>query len=202
METKKDNVKNLNKARKIGFSILFLLLCSFVGWNIYEIGMIEKYGKQLQITIGYNVYAEITFIQYGKVKYHFSGLDPVTNLGLNLTFAKLTGYFTSAYNQSTYMQNCTYVSIGYGTPTSSSTYLPVEWAKVSGTLHALVYNGFNITGTITPPASSNSANCMGINYEGTANSTSLYGYTTFSTVTGIDNTFTIVCEIQVQGTTS
>lgn len=157
----------------------------------------------LKYGLGYNVYATITFTQNGKLVYYYSGLDPLTNLGLNLTFAKLTG--SSTYNLTTYNMNTTYVSLGNYTSAmnGATTALTGEFVRVSGTIHAQVYNGYNITGTFSGLAGTNSSNCMGVNYaSSTIGQNDLFGYTTFNLVTGIDSTFVITAEIQVQGTTT
>lgn len=156
-------------------------------------------------SLGLNVYATITFVKNGKILYYFSGLDPLTNLGLNLTFAKLTG--SSTYNLTTYKMNTTYVSLGNYTTAmnGATTALSGEFVRVLGTIHAQVYNGFNITGTFDSSNlfGTNSSNCMGLNYEGsTIGMNDLFGYTTYALVTGIDSSFVITAEIQVQGTTT
>lgn len=157
------------------------------------------------IEFGINVYATISFYKNGKLIYHFSGLDPLTNLGLNLTFCKLTGITTNGYNSTTYNLNTTYISLGNYTSVmdSTTTTLTGEFIKVSGTIHAVVYNGFNITGSFSGFSGTNSSNCMGLSYENSnIGQNALFGYTTFGLVTGIDSTFVITAEIQVQGTTT
>ena len=144
-------------------------------------------------------------LQNGKLVYHFSGLDPLTNLGLNLTFCKLTGIVANGYNGTTYNLNTTYVSLGNYTSAmdATTTTLTGEFIKVSGTIHNVVYNGFNITGSFSGFTGTNSSNCMGLNYENSnIGQNALFGYTTFGLVTGIDSTFVITAEIQVQGTTT
>ena len=119
----------------------------------------------------------------------------VTKLGLNTTFAKLTGNLTF-YNISVSLLNLTFVGIGNkGTLDLDSEVLPGEWNRTAGTQHTLAYNGFNITATFHPDAGPYTADCLGLYYE--AAGESLFAYDTFSEVTGIDASFTIVLEIQV-----
>jgi hypothetical protein len=180
---------------------IFILILGF-SLNSFNNSFINQKGNTM--SINYQVNAEITFKKNGKVVYHFSGLDALTNQGLNLTFCKLTGDNTF-YNMTTYNMNTTRVSLGNYTTalSSSSTNLGGEWIRVSGTIHAQAYNGFNITGTFSGLTGTNSSNCMGIEYGGaTMNNNDLWGYITFSQITGIDSSFTITAEIQVIGTTS
>ncbi len=119
----------------------------------------------------------------------------VTKLGLNTTFAKLTGNLTF-YNISVSLLNLTFVGIGdQGTLDLDTEILPGEWNRTVGTQHTLAYNGFNITATFHPDAGPYTADCLGIYYE--AAGESLFAYDTFTEVTGIDASFTIVLEIQV-----
>lgn len=120
----------------------------------------------------------------------------VTKLGLNATFAKLTGNST-AYNMTQYPLNLTYVGIGdQGTLNTDSTILPGEWNRtVADTLHTATYNTCNWTLVIHPDTGPYTADCLGVYYEAAGNS--LFLYDTFSEVTGIDETFTITLEIQL-----
>jgi len=165
-----------------------------------------------------NIYVTITATRNGKLVYYMTGLDPLTNLGLNVTFCKIVGNQTSSnwlYNITQYNENITYVELGYYSyagiaPNSTNTSLIGEFIRTTGSVHAETYNSFNITGVFSGTstqylAGSNSSNCMGISINGdglSIGSNDLYGYTTFSTITGIDNTFTITCEIEVSGTTT
>ena len=163
----------------------------------------EKINPVEIVNLKYSIFASITFSKNGKIVYEYSGLDPLTNLGLNLTFAKLSG--SSTYNLTTYNMNTTYVSLGnYTTAMNGDTVaLSGEFIRVSGTIHAQVYNGFNVTGIFQNLAGTNSSNCMGLNYESASiGQNDLFGYLTFGLVTGIDSTFIITAEIQIQGTTS
>lgn len=152
-------------------------------------------------SLNYNIDSTIYFYQNGHLVHVEYGHEPLTNLGLNLTFAKLTG--SLSYNQSTYLLNTTFVSLGDGSVSATITKLPNEFIRVSGVIHAQVYNGFNITGTFTGFSGTNSSNCMGINYESASlGFNDLFAYVAFSEVTGIDSSFTITCEIQVSGSST
>jgi len=116
----------------------------------------------------------------------------VTNLGLNLTFAKLTG--DPHYNQTTFPMNLTWVGIGdQGTLNTASTILPGEWNRTAATQHDWAVNSVNWTLVIYPDTGPYTADCLGVYYEAEGNS--LFLYDTFSEVTGIDDTFTITLEI-------
>lgn len=123
----------------------------------------------------------------------------VTDLGDNTTIVKLFGDTTN-YNGSQYSLNATFISIGnQGTLDTTSTVLPGEWNRTSGTLEDQVQSQLNITATFYPDAGGPyTADCIGLNLEsGIGNDGNLWGYDTFTEVTGIDNTFTINVEFQV-----
>lgn len=185
------------------FVVMFIIILALAQFDrTLQIQQIDTTSKKYGLF--YNVYATITFSRFGKVVYYYSGLDPLTNLGLNLTFTKLTG--VNSYNLTTYNMNTTFVSLGNYTTamTGATTQLTGEFIRVSGTIHAQVYNGFNITGVFQAPElqGTNSSNCMGVEYGSSSFNNDLFGYTTFNLITGIDNTFVITAEIQVQGTTT
>jgi hypothetical protein len=145
------------------------------------------------------IHSTIYVYEYGKLiaTYHHPGV--VTTLGMNLTLAKLTGN-TTAYNMTQYLYNCTYVSIGnQGTLTSASTVLPGEWNRTTGVQHDCTYNSFNVTSVFSGTTGTQTADCLGLNF-GSATigmAYTLWGYDTFTEVTGIDSTFTITIEIKV-----
>jgi hypothetical protein len=193
----------MDKLRGVGVCCVVVALVAvlFVA-GVFLSGVVEVSHRGFEF--GVNVFASVKFERGGKVVYYFSGLDPLTNLGLNLTFAKLTGNFTSGHNSTTYILNATGITLGYCTsgPNASSTILDTEFARNgSAYLHDKVYNGYNLTSVFTGFTGTNSSNCMGVNYGGSGKQNDLFGYSTFSTVSGIDSSFTITCEIQVQGTT-
>jgi hypothetical protein len=103
------------------------------------------------------------------------------------------------YAIAAYTLNTTHVSIGNGTVTQASTVLPNEWARVQGNQHDAVPGGWNMTATITPPVGPNWADCIGLNCGAGAGANDLMYYDTFTTVTGIDSSFTITVEFQVTG---
>jgi hypothetical protein len=123
----------------------------------------------------------------------------VTKLGLNVTFAKLTGN-SSAYNVTQYTLNNTFVSIGnMGTLTTDSVVLPGEWNRTSASMHDCVYNGFNLTAVFYPGAGPYTADCIGVNFQDGIGNNALFAYDTFAEVTGIDSTFTITVEFKISG---
>jgi hypothetical protein len=143
------------------------------------------------------IHSTIYVYQYGKLvaTYHHPGV--VTKLGMNLTLCKLTN--NAAYNTTQYSYNIAYVSIGnQGTLTSDSTVLPGEWNRTTGTIHDATYNMFNITAVFHPDTGPYTADCLGLNFiTGIGVNYSLWGYDTFTEVTGIDNTFTVTVEVKV-----
>jgi hypothetical protein len=159
--------------------------------------------NSLKYGLSYNVYATLTITKNGKLFLYWSGLDPLTNLGFNLTCAKLSG--SNSYNLTTYNLNTTFVVLANYTtitPNSGSVTLQNEFMIVSGIIHAQVYNGYNITGTFSGFTGTNSTNVFGLCYENGLGNNALFAYTTFNLITGIDNTFTFTIEIQIQETTS
>lgn len=127
-------------------------------------------------------------------EYH-SGV--VTNLGDNTTLCKLFGDTT--YNETQYDLNATYISIGnQGSLSESSTVLPGEWNRTSGTLEDQAQSQLNMTCTFYPDTGPYTADCIGLNFEdGIGKDNTLWAYDTFSEVTNIDDTFTINVEFQV-----
>ena len=123
----------------------------------------------------------------------------VTQLGFNVTFAKLLGNATF-YNMTQYNLNVTYMSIGYNTSnlTPALTCLPNEWNRTAATPHDATYNSCNWTAVIHPGAGPYIAQCFGINFEDGIGNNALFAYDSYPTqVTGIDSTFTITLEFKV-----
>lgn len=185
----------------LGITVFFIVLL-FVS-SIHVIFHSSTFPNNRE-NLGFSLYATIWINQNGKLVYYQSGLDPLTDLGFNLTFAKLSG--SSSYNLTTYNMNATYISLGNYTASASlnSTciVLPNEFIRNSTTIHAQVYNGYNLTCLFNGFSGTNSSNCFGINYSPNFNSNDLFAYTSFSQITGIDNTFSITIEAQITGTTS
>jgi hypothetical protein len=145
------------------------------------------------------IHTTVTYYKNGAfyAQYHHPGT--VTKLGLNFTLGKISGYSTY-YNMTQYLYNTTFVSIGnQGTLNSDSTVLPGEWNRTTGLIHDAAYNQFNVTAVFYPDTGPYTADCFGLNFgSGTIGMAyTLWGYDTFSEVTGIDDTFTINVEIQV-----
>ena len=122
----------------------------------------------------------------------------VTDIGDNMTLAWLFG--DSEYNVSQYLYNVTYISIGnQGTLSASSVVLPGEWNRTQGTIGDKNQSYLNVSCTFYPDnAGPYTADCIGLNWRSTASSTgNLWGYDTFTEVTGIDDSFTINIQIRV-----
>jgi hypothetical protein len=160
------------------------------------IGVNTAEGTQLKLPDA-TIHSTIYVYQYGKLihTYHHPGV--VTKLGMNLTLCKLTN--NAAYNTTQYSYNIAYMSIGnQGALTSDSTILPGEWNRTTGTIHDATYNQFNITAVFHPDTGPYTADCLGLNFvTGIGVNYSLWGYDTFTEVTGIDSTFTITIEAKV-----
>lgn len=158
-------------------------------------------------SLGYNITATVWIYHHDKLIYYYSGPDPFTTIAENLTIQKWTGNVTYFGSMTAYLYNCSWVSIGNGTCSASTTYLPWEWDRVAASQTALTSTSFNMTATFTPPVTppaSVPADVMGINYQSlTANTSDLFAYFPWtSQVTGIDNTFTITINIEVSLATS
>jgi hypothetical protein len=166
-----------------------LLLARFPGAAVW-------FGGSAHVDFTANsVHATITFYKNGVKVFEQYHAGAVTKLGLNTTFAKLTGNSTM-YNMTVYNLNVTWIGIGnMGTLNTDSTVLPGEWNRTSATQHDGLYNSCNWTAVIHPGAGPYTADCFGIYYESAGNS--LFAYDTFTEVTGIDNTFTITCEFKI-----
>jgi hypothetical protein len=188
------------KQALISLAVIFIAVLLLASFRLEEI----RTNRPNEVVLNYNLYGTIWVKKNNQLIYYSSGLDPLTNLGFNLTFAKLSG--SNSYNLTTYNLNATIVSLGNYTGTnlnSSSTILQGEFIRNSTTIHAQVYNGYNLTALFNGFSGSNSSNCMGINYNGVAlGNQDLFAYTTFNLITGIDSTFSITCELQISGTTS
>jgi hypothetical protein len=201
-----------NKKIKIGTSIILITIAFiavfFTGYQTRTsllinsatglgIGVNNENGKlELPNAV---IHSTIYVYEYGKLigVYHHPGV--VTQLGMNYTLGKITGYSTS-YNMTQYTYNCTYVSIGnQGSLSATSTVLPGEWNRTTGTIHDATYNSFNVTAVFAGTSGTQTADCLGLNFGSATIGTAytLWGYDTFTEVTGIDSTFTITIEIKV-----
>lgn len=158
---------------------------------------VNEYGHAaVSFSIG-SVHATITMYRNGVKVFEQYHAGAVTKLGLNTTFAKLVGNSTF-YNITTTLLNVTYISIGNkGTLDTDSTVLPGEWNRTSALVHDATYNSCNWTAVFTGTSGSQTADCIGLNWESGIGSNNLFAYDTFAEVTGIDDTFTITVEFKV-----
>jgi len=163
--------------------------------NIYKTFMNIYEPAELSFTVG-SIHSKITIYKDNQTIFDEYHAGTVTKLGTNMTLAKLTGNSTM-FNMTQYSLNLTYVGIGnQGVLTTDSTILPGEWARVLAMAHDGTYNSVNFTVIIHPGAGGPyTADCLGIYFESAGNN--LWGYDTFTEVTGIDSTFTIVMEIKL-----
>lgn len=149
-----------------------------------------------------SIHATITMTKNGEKVFEQYHAGVLTQLGMNYTMGRLTGN-ASYYNMTTYpttASNITYVSIGNaGSLSNAITVLPGEWNRTTALQHYGLYNSCNFTAVFHPDTGPYTADCIGLNfYSATigANYT-LWGYDTFSEVTGIDNTFVITIEFKI-----
>jgi len=184
----------------LALSMTIILLSSYIFYCLTAgIPLVEKDTSGLSASTHFEVHMTIKFWKDGKLVFQQYHAGFKTNLGMNVTFAKETGNAT-LYNMTQYNLNTTFVSIGNGTVGVASTILPNEWAKVAGVQHDGTFAGYNVTATITPPVGPNWADCIGLNYENVGlGYHDLIYYDTFSTVTGIDNSFVITVEFGITG---
>jgi len=158
----------------------------------------EEGSANISFTVG-SVHATVTFYKDGVKVFEQYHAGYVTKLGLNVTFAKLTGN-SSAYNVTQYTLNNTFVSIGnQGALTTDSVVLPGEWNRTSASMHDCVYNSFNLTAVFTGTVGSQTADCIGVNFQNGIGNNALFAYDTFAEVTNIDSTFTITVEFKISG---
>lgn len=126
-----------------------------------------------------------------------------TDRGDNTTLFKMFGYTGLQDGDIPYTDNCTYISIGNdtGTLSTTSTVLPNEWnrsaADTIGGAGKYGQSWLNLTCTMYPDVGPNTADCIGLNLNATDDANNLCFYDTFTEVTGIDDTFTIVIEFKV-----
>lgn len=172
------------------------LVSSQIG--LYEINLHINGGIPVDIQSN-SIHTTITVTKSGQIirsEYHAGA---VTKLGKNMSFCKWTGNAT-LYNQTVWSLNLTYMSIGnMGTLNSDSTVLPNEWNRTVAMPHDPDYtNGkLNFTAVFRGTTGTQTADCFGLNYESGIGCNALWGYDTFTEVTGIDSAFTITLEMQV-----
>ena len=182
----------------IGIIAIAMLVTAVFSYNlgVNNISIPGSVGVDLETG---SIHCRIRMWQHGELifdQYH-SGV--VTDLGDNVTLAKIFG--DSDYNLTQYDMNATFISIGNdgGSLGASSTVLPGEWNRTAGTVEDEAASQLNITATIYPNDSGPyTADCIGLNLEsGIGKDDALWAYDTFSEVTGIDETFTITIEFQI-----
>lgn len=134
-------------------------------------------------------------------EYHSGAL---TDLGDNMTLYKLFGDSDMQYGSLNSSAYAPFISIGNDTGTlgTSSTVLPEEWYRELGTIDNEAQSSHNITCTISGAeiggvGGTQTADCIGICLTETDDADDLWGYDTFTQVTGIDSTFTINIDFQI-----
>jgi hypothetical protein len=192
-----------NKTGKLSIAAIVILSVALV-LAVFAYVSLEAQYLKLNGSMGISftcasLHTKYTFEKDGKVVFQQYHDGAVTNLGLNTTLAKLTGYSTY-YNDTVFDLYTTWVGIGdKGSLDADSVILPGEWNRTSATIHDATYNSFNLTAVFHPDTGPYTADCIGVYYEGTEGGgpESLWGYDTFNEVTGIDETFTITIEIKI-----
>jgi hypothetical protein len=150
-----------------------------------------------KIGFTYEIHATITMYKNGVKVFEEYHAGAVVKQGMNVTFMKLTGNDTG-YNGTQWNLNLTYLSIGnQGVLDADSVVLPGEWNRTEAVQHDCTYNCCNFTAIIYPGAGPYTADCLGVNYESGIGNDALFGYDTFSEVSGIDDTFVITLEVKL-----
>lgn len=154
-----------------------------------------------------SVHAQITMYKYatpedralgvgGELVFDEYHAGAVTNIGDNQTMHWVFGD-SDIGDSADYLDNATQISIGnQGSLSTASTQLPGEWNRTAATVEDQVQSQINLTCTFYPDTGPYTADCIGLNWE-TSGDGNLWGYDTFTEVTGIDDTFTINVEFQV-----
>lgn len=153
------------------------------------------------------VHMTITIWQYKDTPYEKLILDEyhagvVTDLGDNMTLYKLWGDIDMQYGSLNSSAYTPWISIGNdtGTLASTSTVLPNEWHREVATIEDETQSQLNMTCQITGAEISNTqvADCIGIVLTNVDDANDLWAYDIFTQVTGIDSTFTINIEFEIQ----
>jgi len=178
--------------------VLGAALVGIVAFQGQQLANLSEIGGSIGIDFEtLSVHARIRMWSNGEKIFDEYHAGVVTDIGDNVTLAKLFG--DSDFNVTAYALNCTYISIGnQGSLSTSSTILPGEWNRTAATIEDETQSQLNVTATFYPDSGPYTADCIGINWEsGIGKDTVLWGYDTFSEVTGIDDTFTITVEFQI-----
>lgn len=145
-----------------------------------------------------SIHCRIRMWQSGELVFDEYHAGAVTDLGDNQTLFKLFGDTDMQYVDIPYTDNATYISIGdQGSLTTSSTVLPGEWNRTAGTIDNENQSYLNVSCTFYPDSGPYTADCIGLNFNATASANNLWGYDTFTEVTGIDDTFTINVDFKI-----
>jgi hypothetical protein len=186
----------------MGFLCIGIIIGALISFSInYTIVLQRTIGVDIEATR--SIHATVWFYKDGELIFTYTHPGVLTNLGRNITLAKLSG--DSGYNLTWYNWNTTYISIGnQGVLSNSSTVLPGEWNRTTATVEDITATGtsysYNLTCTFYPDAAGPyTADCIGINVgSGTIGADeTLWAYDTFTEVTGIDETFTINVEFKI-----
>ena len=125
----------------------------------------------------------------------------VTDIGDNHTLYWVFGDSAMKPSNGSYSYNVTYISIGNqdgGSLSTSSTQLPGEWNRTFATIEDQTQSALNLTCTFYPATGPYTADCIGLNWHPlNASNGNLWGYDTFTEVTGIDDSFEINIEFKV-----
>lgn len=172
-----------------------LLMLMFIQLPLIQMHVGGSVGTSFSVG---SIHATITMTRGGVKVFEQYHAGYITKLGMNCTMAKLTGNATY-YNMTTYPLNITFISIGNkGTLDTDDTVLPGEWNRTTAVQHDTLYNSCNFTAVFYPSTGPYTADCIGLNWEGgIGNDYSLWGYDTFSEVTGIDPTFVVTIEFKI-----
>jgi len=183
----------------LGVAIVALaVLVTAFAMNAYWTAKVANFYGNVGIDlVTRSIHASVKFYKDGELVFESYHPGNVTDIGDNQTLAWVFG--DDDYNVTSYLKNSTYISIGnMGILNESSTVLPGEWNRTSGTIKNETGSQLNITCTFEPDAGPYTADCIGINWEpGIGVDGNLWASDIFNEVTGIDDTFTIDVEFQI-----
>jgi hypothetical protein len=158
----------------------------------------SKNVDSLGVGLTHEIHCRIRMWKSGVLVFDEYHAGAVTDIGDNMTIYWESGDTNFKVGSMDYNWNISHIGIGdQGTLTTASTVLPGEWNRTAiTTWDNQIQSTINYTTIIYPDAGGPyTADCIGLYINATGNY--LWGYDTFTEVTGIDETFTINVEFQV-----
>jgi len=213
----------ITKRELTAICISFVLILAFMGGvTLYVVDvnnrvvaeyndLVEEYNKIIESLQGENtgqidyvmeIHSRVRMWKAGVLIFDEYNAGVATDRGDNMTLFKMFGNTDLDNADLPYTDNCTFISIGNdtGTLATTVTVLPNEWNRTASTVGGANEYGqswLNMTCTMYPSAGPQTADCIGLNLNATLGANNLCFYDTFTQVTGIDETFTIVIEFKI-----